>query len=176
VLVDQREGDHKGVILQHPHVSGLARLSDEQLDQYRLSPKRLPDTQRKGLAYSDPLADLASGSEDGPRNKLWLAQAAPVEVRGEPTGWWVIVQEPYDTYEDTIVWTLEGLKSALIRYGLAALVMVLLVTLGLWGFSIRLLKETSPTRLSLPSGDMTERSTTVPTPDVPTATHRQRVD
>jgi hypothetical protein len=176
VLVDQREGDHKGVILQHPHVAGLARLSDEELDQYRIPPERLPDSQQKGLAYRDPLADLASGSANGPRNKLWLAQAAPVEVRGEPTGWWVIVQEPYDTYEDTIVWTLDGLKSALIRYGLAALVMVLLVTLGLWGFSIRLLKETSPTRLSLPSGEMTERSTTGATPDVPTATHRQIAD
>ena len=71
---------------------------------------------------------------------------------------------------------MEGLQSALIRYGLAALAMVLLVMLGLWGFSIRLLKETSPTRLSLPSGDMTERSTTVSTPEVPTATHRQSVD
>ena len=60
------------------------------------------------------------------------------------------------------------------RRRLAALVMVFVVLLGLWGFSIRLLKETSPTRLPLPGGEPTERSTTGGvTPDAPTATHRQ---
>ncbi|HUT88250.1 MAG TPA: protein kinase [Thermoguttaceae bacterium] len=174
VLVDEREGDHRGMILQHPLVQGLAKLSNGELDEYRVPPDKLPDTQQKGRAYRDPLAELAAKSEDGPRNKLWLAQARPVLVRGEPTGWWVIVQEPYDTHEGTILWTLGGLRSDLLLYGLAALVMVFVVLLGLWGFSIRLLKETSPTRLSLPAGEPTERSTTGGvTPDAPTATHRE---
>ena len=52
--------------------------------------------------------------------------------------------------------------------------MVFVVLLGLWGFSIRLLKETSPTRLSLPGSEPTERTTTGGvTPDAPTATHRE---
>ncbi len=169
VLVDQREGDHAGMILQHRHLTALQseldRLSDDELEEYRLPRERLPDTPEKGLTYRDPLAKLVAGSklaaklDDVPRNKLWLAQAAPVLVRGHQTGWWVIVQEPYDTEDRTIIWTLDGLKSGLILYGLAALVMALLVVLGLWGFSIRLLKQTNPTRLAVSAGDGTERAT-----------------
>jgi hypothetical protein len=173
VLVDQREGDHTGMILQHPLVQGLAKLSNGELNEYRLAHDNLPDTPQKGFAYRDPLAELAAARDDGPRNKLWLAQAAPVLVHGRPTGWWVIVQEPYDTHEGTILRTLRGLRSDLLGYGLAALVMVFVVLLGLWVFSIRLLKETSPSRLALPGGEPSERSTAGVTPDAPTTTHRQ---
>jgi len=173
VLVDQREGAHPGMILQHPFVPGLAKLPDAELDDYRLPPEDLPDTLEKGLAYRDPLANRFPKSASAPRNKQWLAQTAPVLVRGEPTGWWVIVQEAYDTYEGTITWTLDELKSGLVLYGLAALAMVLLVMLGLWGFSTRLLKATGPARLSLPPGEATERPTSSVTPDAPTDTHQQ---
>ncbi len=173
LLVDQREGDHTGMVLQHPVVQGLAKLSNGDLDAYRLPRDKLPDDPEKSFAYRDPLAELAAAAADGPHNTYWLAQAKPVEVYGEPTGWWVIVQEPYDAHESTILWTLGELRRGLWLYGLAALAMVLVVLLGLWGFSIRLLKETSPTRLPLPGGEPSERATSGVTPDAPTVTHRQ---
>ena len=177
VLVDEREGDHKGMILQHPRLTTLQeRLPIEKLDKHRLPPDKLPTSLKKGLAYSDPLAKLAAEAEIGYPNKSWLAQAKPVVVRGEPTGWWVIVQEAYDASDGTIGSTLAGLRSGLLMYGLAALVMVLLVVLGLWGFSIRLLKETSPTRMPAFPGDVTDRPSTSVTPDAPTETHRGQVD
>ncbi len=178
LLVDQRRGDHRGMILQHPLVSDLASLPNGHLDKHRLPPEELPDTLEKGLSltYRDPLAELAAASEQGPRNRLWLAQAEPVLVRGEPTGWWVIVQEPYDAHRGTIVWTLAGLRKDLVLFGVAALAMVLIVVLGLWGLSIRMLQETNPTRLAAAAGDTSEPTPPSPTPDAPTQTHRARAN
>lgn len=174
ILVDQREGAHTGVILQHPLMEQLAeKLGGRALDEHRLAPDKLPDTEAKGVGYQDPLAQRSAEVGLGPENKSWLAWAKPVKVRGEPTGWWVVVQEAYDTYDNTILWTLERLRSGLILYGVAALAMVLVVMLGLWGFSIRLLKETSPSRLPVPGADVTERPTSSVTPDAPTEPHHR---
>jgi hypothetical protein len=64
----------------------------------------------------------------------------------------------------------------MVRYGLAALGMVLLVVLGLWGFSIRLLKDTSPSRMPASIGEGTERSTPVVRHDAPTEIDPHAVD
>jgi hypothetical protein len=182
MLVDQRDGDHTGIILQHPLLNDLQdKLGNELLDEYRLPFEELPTTLAKGRAFQDPFAQLAAklgiDVEDEqdvwiPRTSSWLAQATKVLARGEEVGWWVVVPEAYDTHDGTIVWTLDGLKSELILYGVAALGMVLLVVLGLWGFSIRLLKETSPARLPASGADVTERATSSVTPDAPTEPHR----
>jgi len=176
VLVDQREGDHKGVILQHPLLKEsleprLAGRPDE-FDDLRLPPDKLPDTREKSVGYSDPLAELAANSPNGPRNKYWLAEMKPVRVRGQDTGWVVIVQEAYDTYDGTIGSTLAGLRSGLILFGLAAFVMVLLVVIGLWGFAIRMFRESGPTRMPAAPAGLTEPSISSVTPDAPTQTHR----
>jgi len=179
VVVDQRKGEHEGMILQHPLYEDkdqdlqrkLARLNNQDLKLYRLEADKLPNSDEAGREYVDPFAALGRALGKSPPNEFWLAQAEPVLVRGQETGWWVIVQEPYDKFDGTIGWTLDKLKGTLILYGLTALGMVLLVVLGLWGFSIRLLREASPGRLSLPVGDPTERTSPSVTPDAPTDTH-----
>jgi hypothetical protein len=184
VVVDRRKGEHEGMILQHPLYededknlrSKLARLNDNDLKRYRLEPDKLPNSPETGREYVDPFAELGKSLGKSPPNEFWLAQAEPVVVRGQRTGWWVIVQEPFDEFDGTIGWTLDKLKGTLVLYGLTALVMVLLVVLGLWGFSIRLLRETNPARFTLPAGDVTERTTPSVTPDGPTDTHRHTVE
>ncbi|MFH1266091.1 MAG: hypothetical protein ABIK89_10215, partial [Planctomycetota bacterium] len=184
VVVDQRKGEHEGMILQHPLYEDkdqdlqrkLARLNNQDLKPYRLEADKLPNSDEAGREYVDPFAELGRALGKSPPNEFWLAQAEPVLVRGQETGWWVIVQEPYDKFDGTIGWTLDKLKGTLILYGVTALGMVLLVVLGLWGFSIRLLREANPGRLSLPTGDPTERTSPSVTPDAPTDTHRHTAE
>jgi hypothetical protein len=59
----------------------------------------------------------------------------PVKVRGQDTGWVVIVQEAYQT---AIGGTLDRLKQNLLRSGLIALGVVALVMAGLWGMAKRM--------------------------------------
>jgi len=54
--------------------------------------------------------------------------------------------------------------------------MVVIVVLGLWTLAIRLLREASPKRLSLPAPEWTERTTSSITPEAPTDTHKPRAD
>ena len=175
VLVDQREGDHTGLILQHPLYDRLMvdqgeipeRFTNEE---YRVGHAQLLSNLGGMRGYRDPLAADPKG---GQYRKRWLAQVAPVLVREEETGLVVIVQEPYDR---AIGSPLAELRSGLVFYGLAATAMVVLVVCGLWTLAIHLLKEASPTRLSVPAGDWTERSTTSVTPEAPTDTHQRAVD
>ncbi len=69
--------------------------------------------------------------------RVWLARMEPVRVRGQDTGWIVIVQEAYDT---AIGATLQKLKSSLIRSGLIALGLIALVMAGMWGMAKRMTK------------------------------------
>jgi len=181
VLVDQRQGDHNGLILQHPLYD---RLLAEQGDiPERLAQKKyrvrydLPAGDPSGKHdYRDP---LAADPEGGHYDRRWLAQLESVRVRDKETGMdketglAVIVQEPYD---EAIGSTLADLRSGLVFYGLAATGMVVIVVIGLWTLAIRLLKEASPTRLSLPSAEWTERTTSSFTPESPTDTHQPKAD
>ena len=137
VLVDRREGDRPGVVLQHPLFDALLDKQGSLPDRfqtYRVRDDDLPDTQHPQLQehYSDP---LAADPEGGAFKRHWLARMEPVVVRGEPTGWVVIVQEAYDA---AIGSTLEQLKRGLKRYGIAALSFVALVMAGLWGLASQL--------------------------------------
>ena len=135
VLVDNREGKNKGVILQHPLFDKLLTEQPKLPDRfknYRVSNDDLPDTLRRQEHYSDPLAvDEAGGSF----NRHWLARMEPVRVRNRDTGWIVIVQEAYDA---AIGQTLEKLSHSLVRSGLIALGLIALVMAGLWGMAKRL--------------------------------------
>jgi eukaryotic-like serine/threonine-protein kinase len=129
VLVDNRKGASQGVILQHPLFDRLLDKQGELPDyfqNYRIHADQLPDVPARERDYNDPLAeDLEGGAYKG----LWLAQMEPVKVRGEDTGWLVIVETAYN---EAIGSTLENLTTGLIRYGLVALMMVALVMSALW--------------------------------------------
>jgi len=137
VLVDNREGGHKGVVVQHPLFDKLLaeqpRLPD-RFKNYRVLADDLPDNDNSWRQehYSDPLAVDTEGSE---YNRPWLAEMEPVSVRGHNTGWIVIVQEAYDT---AIGDTLGKLTRGLVNSGLIALGLIALVMAGLWGMAKKL--------------------------------------
>ncbi|MGD0517597.1 MAG: protein kinase [Thermoguttaceae bacterium] len=129
VVVDNRDGDNPGVILQHPLFDKFLAKQGELPDyfqKYRVRADELPDVPKRQKDYHDPLADDPDG---GAYQCHWLAQMQPVVVGDKNTGWLVIVQTAYD---DAIGSTLENLTAGLIRYGLIALVMVAMVMTALW--------------------------------------------
>jgi hypothetical protein len=134
VLVDWRDGENKGVILQHPSFDRLLADSDKLSDQYkdyRVKAEDLPNVPSREEDYVDPMAADEEGAD---YNRRWLARMEPVRVRGKDTGWIVIVQEAYDT---AIGGTVERLTEGLIRWGLVALLLVTLIMAGLWAWAAR---------------------------------------
>ena len=138
-LVDWREGRNRGLILQHPLFDEY-RSIPEHFTNYRVSlvevegasenngdQVAIPDREH----YIDPVAADVEGKA---YDKVWLADLAPVRVRGEPTGWYVIVQESYDT---AIGETLGQLRGSLLSSGLFALAVIALVVTTLWAFVVR---------------------------------------
>ena len=107
----------------------------------------------------------------------WVDFGKDAGSRGDSKGdkdgtvWIVIVQEEYET---AIGATMDNLRRGLIKYGLMALGMVVLVVLGLWGVAYRLLNRSVPTRALLSAGGGTEVSSasTGITPVPPTETQR----
>ena len=102
VLVDGREDwtGHKGLVLQHPHLSELLR-NKQPLPSYRLDDDHIRSIEalRHGVASGQPLPlellfdakyrDPVRGSYGGE----WLMTMRPVLARGSDTGWVVLVQE-----------------------------------------------------------------------------------
>jgi hypothetical protein len=135
VLADRREGDNPGVILQHPLFKKMIDKTgqlDERFKNYRVSAADLPDTPERERNYVDPIANDEAG---GAYRRDWLARMEPVKVRDADTGWVVIVQKAYD---EAIGTTLSDLRQGLIRYGIAALVMITLVMVFLWGLTLKM--------------------------------------
>ncbi len=129
VLVDLREGDNEGVILQHPLFDKL--LTEEgslpdRLTACRLTADDLPNEPERMVHYRDPLGEDPAGAA---YRGQWLARMEPVRLGDEETGWVVIVQE---AYEDAIGSTLAQLQRDLVRYGMIALLVIMLVMLLLW--------------------------------------------
>lgn len=137
VLVDRREGDNTGVVLQHPLFDDLlaedGKVSGRFLE-YRVTADDLPsdDNLARQEDYHDPLAVDPAGQQF---DRHWLARMEPIKIREEDCGWVVIVQEDYDK---AIRATLNQLSSGLIYYGVLALAMVVLLLLGLWVLALRL--------------------------------------
>jgi hypothetical protein len=134
VLVDYRDGANKGLIVEHPLFLALLEKGElpERFKDYRLGPEHLPDAPERQQRYADP---MAGDEEGGQYDQRWLAGMEPVRVRGEDTGWLVIVQEAYDA---AIGSTMDRLKADLVRYGMIALAWVVVLVVGLWAFAARL--------------------------------------
>ena len=82
VLVDNREGDHKGVVVQHPLFDKLLAKAKEprlpdRFKNYRVAADDLPDNLWSQEHYSDP---LAVDPEGGEYKRPWLAQMEPVRL------------------------------------------------------------------------------------------------
>ena len=135
VLVNQREGTHKGVILQHPLFDRLMSAEGRLPDRFkncRVRENDLPNTPERQQHYRDP---LAADEDGGDFDRHWLAQMESVRVRDEDTGWIVIVQE---AYESAIGSTLRELSSELVRSGIIALSLVALIMASLWALAKRM--------------------------------------
>lgn len=135
VLVNNREGAKKGVIVQHPLFDELLAREQklpDRLQDYRVSAADLPNNPERQADYRDP---LAADPEGGDYNRRWLARMEPVRVRDQDIGWIVIVQQAYDS---AIGDTLEKLTGGLVHSGLIALGLIALVMAGLWGMAKRL--------------------------------------
>jgi hypothetical protein len=148
VLVDWRDGEHRGQILQHPEYDRRADANDGQLPldysqritKFRLADGDLPsrENEPRRADYRDPVLDAKEG-ESPPRR--WLAALDEVLIRdGQKTGWLVIVQQAYDS---AIGGTLSRLRQGLASTGLATLGVVMLLIVGIWGFVIRAVKGNS---------------------------------
>lgn len=140
VLVDARDGDRPGLILQHP-VFNAAIEKEGQLssrfENYRIPLTELPDPKTGNANFADPLADDEAGTWYRQR---FLAAQTPIELRDSPAGWVIVV---VDSYDRTIGSTLNRLRSSLLLSGLVALALFALVILGLWWLVIRMLEEPS---------------------------------
>ncbi len=134
VLVNNREGKNKGVVLQHPLFDKIFTEQNElpaRIQSYRVQSDDLPDTPARQRNYCDPLAVDPEGSD---YNRQWLARMEPVSIREKDTGWIVIIQEAYDS---AIGSTLTQLTRGLIRSGAIALGLIAMVMAGLWGLAKR---------------------------------------
>ncbi len=138
VLVDNRAGENRGVVLQHPLFNTIlatqTRLPD-RFKKYRVGADDLPNTPDRQAHYRDPLAEDREGGE---YDRRWLACMESVSVGNQDTGWIVIVQEAYNTAIGT---TLLDLTHSLLWYGVVALVLVALVMAGLWTMARRLMRR-----------------------------------
>ncbi len=137
VLVDGREDwtGHKGLVLQHPHLSELLR-SNQPLPPYRLDEEhiRTIEVLRQTVASGQPLPlellfdahyrDPVRGSYGGE----WLLTMRPVLARGSDTGWVVLVQERLTD----ITAPVSELGQTLLRIGMIGLSLMAAVWLLLW--------------------------------------------
>jgi hypothetical protein len=138
VLIDQRAGQHQGLVLQHPLFDKLleadGRLPD-RFREYRLRREDLPTSDDRQARYVDPLGHDPQGHE---YDRHWLAATAQVQVRDADSGWVVVVQQ---SYEAAIGQTLAELRRGLWLQGLLALGLVAAFSAALWVIVIRYLAE-----------------------------------
>lgn len=146
VLVDWREGEHKGQILQHPifdwyaqrNAGELPRSFADNIADFILHTDELPSADNLGrrINYIDPISRHPAGETFSRR---WLAEMDAVTLRdGRDTGWRVIVQQ---SYQSAIGGTLTELQRGLWITGSAAVIAIGAVITALWWFVIRVLKQ-----------------------------------
>lgn len=157
VLIDLREGEHKGMILEHPVLDRYLRVNQKP-PLIRLSLDDFPTTPAKAENYRDPAGKDPQGRD---YDIHWLAELEPVRVGDREVGWGVIVQEAYDT---KIGLPIERLRGGLIKIGLAAAGMVVLVLSGVWILAYRFLHASTPLKRPTVPGQPSESSATATTP------------
>jgi hypothetical protein len=151
-LVDGRDGKHQGLILQHPLFDELIQKGQPLPDSFRS--RRVPLNASGALSvkrYRDPLGNEEVG---GDFKGDWIASAVPVYLLGEekPSGLVVLVQEDFLEVTGPV----RKLGARLLREGVLAIVVVLLVTALLWYAVLRLIREPrSVPRPRLMSPEMT---------------------
>lgn len=146
VLVDWRDGQNKGLVLQHPLFEQLKAEEGKVPDRFkdlRLAPDDFPATADGGKRdYRDPLAADAQGEAYGGR---WLASSAPVLLASRDSGLRVIVQE---THDHAIGPPLAELRRSLLWIGLVASGVVAVVLTLLWSVVARALGRRAASRNS----------------------------
>jgi serine/threonine protein kinase len=171
-LVETRPdwNNRRGLILQHPELERLGKvrtrlplvyLSRGQLAELEEALNKHPGELVSLPDYRDPFAEKYEEFQG-----RWVVVAKPVVVEwlerpGNkavriPTGWVVLVQERHAG----IVQPVQELRAKLIREGVLALGMTLVLLAGLWGFVILVFGDSSRSRLAaffrrragLPSG------------------------
>lgn len=137
VLIDNREGERKGTILQHPVFKAEPpaqdyEVTDRQLARIRSEPE---------YKYQDPLAKTPGGDEYAGN---WIAATEPVRLpgRGQAVGGGdnstdllVLVQVGADTATAPV----DKLGHRLALVGMMALAVVVLVIVALWLVVLRIL-------------------------------------
>jgi eukaryotic-like serine/threonine-protein kinase len=136
-LVQARDKEYDGVILQHPLIKKLLKTEgtkwQNRLAQYTVPIATLENELKVGDAdYHDPLGKDKDGADYRQR---YLAAQAPIEVQGRETGWYMLVQ---DSYDSAIGQPLAELRDSLLISGAAAFAMIGLVIAGMWWFVWRM--------------------------------------
>lgn len=167
VLIDGRQGESGGTILHHPLYEQIAETTNRLPKEF--FEKRVPAEVMSGKAkpqgtggnYADPLGEHPLGA--GKFNRPWLAVAAPVKLPDasqKDTGLMVLMQEDYRR----VISPVQQLGRRLVQEGLTALAVVVVLSIGLWWFVIRLFREPRPT-IRVPTPSSTQST---PLHDVPT--------
>jgi hypothetical protein len=139
VLIDGRQGENRGVILQHPLFERLLKEQRNLDAEFSTSPRyRVPlDTMRDGEIYHDPLGQHAAGKDF---RQNWIAAVRPVRLAPSDshggsvtnkeldTGLVVLVQEDYDLAAGAV----HRLGDSLLRQSILALSSVVLLVVVLW--------------------------------------------
>ncbi len=146
-LVDGRDGNQKGTLLQHPHIPAIQKMDRETMKTvFRMPQIPLPLLERLqadgGIGiydYQDPAAEFEKGTrfEGG-----WLASIEQVSLPRMPgleegrtkSDLWILVQEP-NRFVDAPI---ETLGDQLQRESFIELGTLLLVVVVLWYFVFRL--------------------------------------
>lgn len=150
VLVDGREGDHLGVILEHPLFDTLIRTKGKLPDRFNEKEFRVPAEKLKMApdamsSYFDPVANDPLGSDfEGE----WVAGIAPVlleQINGSgerevvrDTGLLLIMQER----QQNAIQPVQVLAHRMSREAVAALVATMILMVGMWFLVRKMLSET----------------------------------
>lgn len=157
VLVDGREGNQQGTLLQHPLLTALATKASTMRDMTLvppIDPRQLAQLRTDGLRdYQDPAAEHPDGAV---YKGEWIAAIQQVALpaldevhSGSGTDLWVLVQERASRAQDPV----HQLGNRLQNESMIALITVVLVICVLWYFVFRLseVREFSPTGSSAPN-------------------------
>lgn len=142
VLVDGREGNQQGTLLQHPLLSTLAPQASTLRDATLIppiDPRQLTKLRNEGMRnYRDPAAKHPEGTA---YEGEWIAAIQQVALpsldqnhAGRGTDLWVLVQERASRAQDPV----HQLGNRLQNESIIALVTVVLVICVLWYFVFRL--------------------------------------
>ena len=153
VLVDGRDGDDTGTILQHPLFDELRQSGSKLANVFEQSKYRVPPNliRGEGGMYDDPLGNYPGYGTEEQRaeqvrlarfySKRWVAAAKPVRSpsldESTSSGLMALVQSDYDS----VVGPARALGNQFIRNSLWMLAVVITVSLALWYIVVRMFRE-----------------------------------